>query len=121
MALKHRIVYEATSLEAVIQELKPVLKAAVEAQRAYMQAKSDIFGARGLAACGESLRRTPVKSSFQSRLSMRQVPAPILIRVAERDAVNLLKARHDRAQRLISPSVTPEEVECPRHSIVRHE
>jgi hypothetical protein len=47
MALKHRVVYEAQSLTAAIQELKPDLNGAVEAQRAYMQAKSDISALEG--------------------------------------------------------------------------
>jgi hypothetical protein len=47
MVLKHRIVYERTSLEAAIQELKPDLNAAVEARRAHMQAKSDISALEG--------------------------------------------------------------------------
>lgn len=47
MVLKHRTVYEAISLEAAIQELKPDLNAAVEARRAYMQAKSDISALEG--------------------------------------------------------------------------
>ena len=42
MVLKHRTVYEEKSLEAAIQELKPDMNAAVEARRAYTQAKSDI-------------------------------------------------------------------------------
>jgi hypothetical protein len=47
MVLKHRIVYESTSLEAAIQELKPDLNAAVEARRAHLQAKSDISALEG--------------------------------------------------------------------------
>jgi hypothetical protein len=47
MALKHRVVYEAKSLPAAIQELKPDVNAAAEAQRAYMQAKSDISALEG--------------------------------------------------------------------------
>jgi hypothetical protein len=47
MALKHRVVYEDKSLTAAIQELKPDLNAAVEAQRAYTQAKSDISALEG--------------------------------------------------------------------------
>src|SRR4029450_11176818 len=47
MVLKHRTVYEAKSLKAAIQELKPDLNAGVEAQRAYMQAKSDISALKG--------------------------------------------------------------------------
>ncbi len=47
MVLKHRIVYERTSLQAAIQELKPDLNAAVEARRAHMQAKSDISALEG--------------------------------------------------------------------------
>ena len=47
MVLKHRVVYEATSLQAAIQELKPDRDGAVEAQRAYMQAKSDISALEG--------------------------------------------------------------------------
>jgi len=42
MVLKHRVVYEGTSLEAAIHEIKPDLNGAVEARRAYTQAKSDI-------------------------------------------------------------------------------
>jgi hypothetical protein len=47
MVLKHRTVYQAISLEAAIQELKPDLNAAVEARRAYTQAKSDISALEG--------------------------------------------------------------------------
>jgi len=42
MVLKHRVVYETKSLQAAIQELKPDVNGAVEARRAYTQAKSDI-------------------------------------------------------------------------------
>jgi hypothetical protein len=42
MVLKHRVVYEGTSLDAAIHEIKPHLNGRVEAQRAYTQAKSDI-------------------------------------------------------------------------------
>jgi hypothetical protein len=47
MALKHRVVYEAKSLTAAIQELKPDLNASVEAQHAHMQARSDISALKG--------------------------------------------------------------------------
>jgi hypothetical protein len=42
VVLKHRVVYEGTSLDAAIREIKPNLNGRVEAQRAYTQAKSDI-------------------------------------------------------------------------------
>jgi len=47
VVLKHRVVYEATSLQAAIQELKPDLNGAAEAHRALMQAKSDISALEG--------------------------------------------------------------------------
>jgi len=47
MVLKHRVVYETRSLQAAIQELKPDVNGAVEARRAYTQAKSDISALEG--------------------------------------------------------------------------
>jgi hypothetical protein len=47
MVLKHRVVYETRSLQAAIQELRPDVNGAVEARRAYTQAKSDISALEG--------------------------------------------------------------------------
>ena len=47
MVLKHRVVYETKSLQAAIHELKPAVNGAVEARRAYTQAKSDISALEG--------------------------------------------------------------------------
>jgi aspartyl aminopeptidase len=47
MVLKHRIVKEGKSLEDAIREFKPDLNAAVEAERARAEAKSDISALEG--------------------------------------------------------------------------
>ena len=47
MVLKHRVLNEDKSLEAAIHEFRPDLNAAVEAERARAEAKSDISSLRG--------------------------------------------------------------------------